>query len=106
MTILPLAERIEQEFANWQFPTAPAGLYEPVRYTIGLGGKRMRPLLALSRRKRRASTHSFSSAHVPICSGVVAAAAAARAGAAAAPTPPSRRTERPELRSSAEAEVR
>lgn len=47
MAVRPLAERIEQEFANWQFPDAPAGLYEPVRYTLALGGKRMRPLLVL-----------------------------------------------------------
>lgn len=28
-------------------PKEPAGLYEPMRYTMALGGKRMRPLLAL-----------------------------------------------------------
>lgn len=29
------------------FPQQPAGLYEPLRYTMNLGGKRMRPLLTL-----------------------------------------------------------
>lgn len=30
-----------------QLPTHPAGLYDPLRYTLALGGKRMRPLLTL-----------------------------------------------------------
>ncbi|MCU0432016.1 MAG: polyprenyl synthetase family protein [Bacteroidia bacterium] len=32
---------------NASFPQQPAGLYEPLRYTMKLGGKRMRPLLTL-----------------------------------------------------------
>jgi geranylgeranyl diphosphate synthase type II len=35
------------EAAAAQLPTHPEGLYEPLRYTLALGGKRMRPLLAL-----------------------------------------------------------
>lgn len=40
---------IEDAFASFTkaLPAEPAGLYEPIRYTLGLSGKRMRPLLTL-----------------------------------------------------------
>ena len=38
---------IEQEIKKSQFGKQPASLYEPIRYLMGLGGKRMRPLLTL-----------------------------------------------------------
>lgn len=38
---------IEQEIKKNKFGKQPASLYEPIRYLMGLGGKRMRPLLAL-----------------------------------------------------------
>ena len=34
-------------FSDPGFPEAPAGLYDPLRYMIGLGGKRIRPRLCL-----------------------------------------------------------
>ena len=33
--------------SNIQFPGSPAGLYDPLRYMIGIGGKRIRPNLCL-----------------------------------------------------------
>ncbi len=30
-----------------EFPTEPKQLYEPLHYILGIGGKRIRPLLAL-----------------------------------------------------------
>lgn len=38
---------IEQEIKIHKFGKQPASLYEPIRYLMGLGGKRMRPLLTL-----------------------------------------------------------
>lgn len=47
LRISQLSERIEKELQTWQLPSRPAELYDPVRYTLGPGGKRMRPLLVL-----------------------------------------------------------
>ncbi len=38
---------IEQEIKKNKFGKQPASLYEPIRYLMGLGGKRMRPILTL-----------------------------------------------------------
>ena len=38
---------IEQEIRKHKFGKEPTSLYEPIRYLMGLGGKRMRPLLTL-----------------------------------------------------------
>ena len=38
---------IEAEIKNNKFGTEPKSLYEPIRYIMGLGGKRLRPLLAM-----------------------------------------------------------
>ena len=35
-------------FKEIQFPAEPAGLYDPLRYMIGIGGKRIRPRLCLT----------------------------------------------------------
>ncbi len=40
-------EIIETALKDLNLPVAPNGLYEPIRYILSLGGKRMRPLLAL-----------------------------------------------------------
>ncbi|HEV8512875.1 MAG TPA: polyprenyl synthetase family protein, partial [Cyclobacteriaceae bacterium] len=37
---------IEAEIKNQKFGNQPKSLYEPIRYIMGLGGKRLRPLLA------------------------------------------------------------
>jgi len=38
---------IEMEIGKIDLPTTPANLYDPLRYFMGLGGKRMRPILTL-----------------------------------------------------------
>ncbi len=45
--IQELQEIIKKEIANIRFPEQPRALYEPIEYTLDLGGKRLRPLLAL-----------------------------------------------------------
>lgn len=40
-------ERINGELLLLEFGTHPLDLYEPIHYTLGLGGKRLRPLLTL-----------------------------------------------------------
>lgn len=40
-------ERIEKGIAELDFPQRPVELYEPMRYILRLGGKRMRPVLTL-----------------------------------------------------------
>ncbi len=42
-----LLENIERDIERIEFPQHPPGLYEPVSYTLGNGGKRMRPLMTL-----------------------------------------------------------
>ncbi len=39
--------RVEKEIALIDMRTSPSNLYEPVRYIMGLGGKRVRPILTL-----------------------------------------------------------
>ena len=39
---------IARLFNEIQFPEEPAGLYDPLRYMIGIGGKRIRPKLCLT----------------------------------------------------------
>ena len=47
-TIPELLELIENEIAELDLPEVPANLYEPIRYILEKGGKRLRPLLVLS----------------------------------------------------------
>lgn len=46
-SILELQELIEAELAGISYPEKPADLYAPIDYVLGLGGKRMRPILLL-----------------------------------------------------------
>jgi len=39
---------IDDAFGRILFPTQPADLYNPITYTLGLGGKRLRPLLVMA----------------------------------------------------------
>lgn len=39
---------IDDAFSRIEFPAEPADLYNPITYTLGLGGKRLRPLLVLA----------------------------------------------------------
>ena len=41
-------EFFNQQLADYALPSSPQGLYEPVRYLLDLGGKRIRPLLVLA----------------------------------------------------------
>jgi geranylgeranyl diphosphate synthase type II len=45
--ISSLQKIIEAEIKKQSFGTQPASLYEPIRYIMALGGKRLRPLLVL-----------------------------------------------------------
>ena len=48
MKSLPeLSDLIHQSVNKLQFPVSPKGLYDPIRYMLSLGGKRMRPVLTL-----------------------------------------------------------
>lgn len=42
-----LLEKINQRVASLKIPADPSQLYNPITYTLSLGGKRMRPLLTL-----------------------------------------------------------
>lgn len=43
-----LSQSISQAIASLEYPKQPAGLYEPVEYTLRSGGKRLRPVLCLA----------------------------------------------------------
>ena len=45
--IAELLKAVEVEIKNQHFGSQPKSLYEPIRYIMALGGKRLRPLLAL-----------------------------------------------------------
>ena len=47
MSLLQYTQRIESYLESYSFPTAPSNLYEPLDYFLGLGGKRLRPVLTL-----------------------------------------------------------
>jgi geranylgeranyl diphosphate synthase type II len=38
---------IEQHLSQWEFPAEPKNLYDPLRYFISIGGKRIRPLFTV-----------------------------------------------------------
>jgi len=42
-----LSEKFKEKFAVQHFPAEPASLYKPADYFIGLGGKRIRPVMCL-----------------------------------------------------------
>lgn len=46
-TIKSLQQLIEKELQQIQFPAQPKDLYEPIRYMLSVGGKRLRPALVL-----------------------------------------------------------
>ena len=43
-----IEEALKEMFANLKFTAEPAGLYDPLRYMIEIGGKRIRPRLCLT----------------------------------------------------------
>ncbi|MHC1708369.1 MAG: polyprenyl synthetase family protein [Bacteroidales bacterium] len=46
-TIPYLQEIVRQEIEKLEFPISPVELYEPIAYSMSIGGKRIRPLLVL-----------------------------------------------------------
>ena len=46
-SISDLKKKVEERLDGLQFNSEPRDLYEPIRYMISLGGKRMRPVLTL-----------------------------------------------------------
>ncbi|MBQ1655524.1 MAG: EamA family transporter [Bacteroidales bacterium] len=40
-----ISTEVERLFASLEFTREPAGLYDPLRYMISIGGKRLRPTL-------------------------------------------------------------
>ena len=42
-----IARTVKEIFEEIEFPAAPAGLYDPLRYMISIGGKRIRPKLCI-----------------------------------------------------------
>lgn len=46
-TIAELTERINTEVEKIQYSTEPKNLYDPIRYILSIGGKRIRPVLML-----------------------------------------------------------
>lgn len=42
-----LSEKFTLYFENWHFPEEPASLYQPNEYFLGIGGKRIRPVLCM-----------------------------------------------------------
>ncbi len=45
--ISKLSAFLEKEISTFDFPAQPANLYDPLRYFLTLGGKRMRPILTM-----------------------------------------------------------
>lgn len=45
--IASYSQYLEKEILNLDFPLTPSNLYDPLRYFMTLGGKRMRPMLTL-----------------------------------------------------------
>ena len=43
-----IEEALKELFANLRFTAEPAGLYDPLRYMMEIGGKRIRPRLCLT----------------------------------------------------------
>ena len=43
-----IEEALKELFANLKFTAEPAGLYDPLRYMMEIGGKRIRPRLCLT----------------------------------------------------------
>jgi len=46
-TFKELQQIVEQEIEKINFTIQPLGLYEPIKYVLSIGGKRIRPILAL-----------------------------------------------------------
>ena len=47
LTTNEILDKVNQALVHFSFDREPAGLYDPVRYVLSLGGKRIRPVLML-----------------------------------------------------------
>lgn len=47
LDITPFVEKLNKEIDDYNFGDTPPELYEPIKYILSLGGKRIRPLLVL-----------------------------------------------------------
>lgn len=45
--IKDLQSKFAAHLEKWELPSTPAGLYQPISYLLGIGGKRVRPVLAI-----------------------------------------------------------
>lgn len=48
LTTMPMLKHIEAAIEALDYPARPQGLYEPIRYILAGGGKRLRPMLLLT----------------------------------------------------------
>ena len=46
-TASQLLDKINSHISDIQFTRTPAGLYDPIKYVLSMGGKRIRPVLML-----------------------------------------------------------
>ena len=46
-TAFQLLDKINSHISDIQFTRTPAGLYDPIKYVLSMGGKRIRPVLML-----------------------------------------------------------
>ena len=42
-----ILEKVNHAIADMKYPDKPVGLYEPIRYVLSIGGKRIRPVFLL-----------------------------------------------------------
>ena len=47
LTISEITDKVNTQLATLAYPSEPAGLYEPIKYILEIGGKRIRPVLML-----------------------------------------------------------
>lgn len=48
LTVDQFSSEIEQALCSLEYPAVAPGLYEPIKYTLSCGGKRLRPVLTLA----------------------------------------------------------
>lgn len=46
-TISEITEKVNRQVETLRYPLEPAGLYDPIKYILAIGGKRIRPVLML-----------------------------------------------------------
>ena len=59
MTTEDISRAVEDLFGGIQFTSKPEGLYDPLRYMISIGGKRIRPRPPFTPMARNSTTTRF-----------------------------------------------